>query len=144
MFLLYHHTSRQQNYVAHPGDDTDRAWSLLTSEFEPPHFAYIGEFLVPIGQRAGGLCFCYQKDLSIPIESIPQPSSPRRLLFRFSFLSTTSLCWAFLLYFLISKLFVLYQRILDCLSYCILLYLLTPKRIAVLISNPSLYIRNLI
>lgn len=51
MFLPYHHTNRQENYLAHPGDDADRVWLLLTSEVEPPHFAYIGEFPVPIGQR---------------------------------------------------------------------------------------------
>lgn len=57
---------------------------MQTSEVEPPHFAYTGEFPVPIGQRElpiGGLCFCYQKDLSIPIESMPQPSRPKTLFF---------------------------------------------------------------
>lgn len=51
IFLLYHHIHRQQNYVVHPGDYADRTCSLLTSEVEPPHFAYTGEFPVPIGQR---------------------------------------------------------------------------------------------
>lgn len=51
MFSPYHHINRQQNYVAHLGDDADGACPLLTSEVKPPHFAYIGEFPVPIGQR---------------------------------------------------------------------------------------------
>lgn len=123
------------------------------AHFSPPRsnplISLISEnFLFPLGKEncLGGLCFCYQKDLSIPIESMPQPSRPRTLfgfLFFFFLLSTTSLGWAFLLSFLISsKLLVLYQRISDCLSYYKVLYLLIPRQIAVLISNPSLYIRN--
>lgn len=60
------------------------------AHFSPPRsnplISLISEnFLFPLGKEncLGGLCFCYQKDLSIPIESMPQPSRPRTLFFFF-------------------------------------------------------------
>lgn len=85
-------------------------WAL--SPPSNPLISLISENCVPIGRRVmapieencpNGLCFCYQKYLSIPIESMSASHLAKD--------QTASLFWAFLLVFLIfSKLFVLYQK----------------------------------
>lgn len=72
---------RATKLCSSPGDDADWACSSTPSfrlyrRISCSHWAK---------RELGGLCFCYQKDLSIPIESMPQPSRPRTLFFLFLF-----------------------------------------------------------
>lgn len=101
MILLYHHANRKQYHAVHLMTLSPRANPLISLTPENFLSQLVKEPTGPIEETCpGGLCFCYQRDLSISIESMSASHFRAK-----SILPTASLCWAFLLSFLISVLF---------------------------------------